>query len=218
MIYCSFGPNCHAAQLLKRLNLKTASYPFDWIFSTPSMIIDCLADRFSHFLDPQYCVGDAGREGNTHTYYFPDSSLTMFNHRNPLKTGDHEYYIRCVDRFYEFLAQTEEPKTFVFLFLDKKTYIDEKIEGKVREVYDTTVEDIVRFDREFAKYTKNYRILCIFQHIGDTRRHLWTKEGNIDFLHLETVSKSGGNYFLDEEDNMYLDDLCRKQIKNEMGM
>ena len=209
MIYCSLGPNCHAAQLLKRLNLKTTSYPFDWIFSTPSMILDCLADRFKHFLDQNYCVGDPGKEGNTHTYYFPDPSLTMFNHRNPLIPEDHAYYVRCVDRFDELLAQTEETKTFVFMFLDRKTYVDERIEGKVREVYDTTVEDMVAFDREFGKYTQNYRILCIFQFIGDTRRHLWTKSGNIDFLHLETVSKSGGNYFLEEGDDRYLDGVVR---------
>ena len=30
---CSLGPQCHSSNILKRLNIKKESYPFDWIFS-----------------------------------------------------------------------------------------------------------------------------------------------------------------------------------------
>jgi hypothetical protein len=51
MIYCSLGGICHSAQLLKINELKKASYPFDWIFSSMSMVKHCIEDDFNTFLD-----------------------------------------------------------------------------------------------------------------------------------------------------------------------
>ena len=48
---CSLGSLCHSAQILKNNNLKRCSYPFDWIFSSPNMVIDCISDDFKKFLD-----------------------------------------------------------------------------------------------------------------------------------------------------------------------
>ena len=33
--------------------VKKESYPFDWIFSTPDIIIDCINTNFAHFLNKE---------------------------------------------------------------------------------------------------------------------------------------------------------------------
>lgn len=205
---CSLGPNCHAAQIMKRLNWKHESHPFDWIFSSPAIILDCLKDRFQKFLDTQYYLRDSSCEGNTHSHYFQDTTLTMFNHYNPLRPEHSDYYRRCIERFYNILEH-DDPKLFLFMFVDKKTYMDERIDQKVNRVYATTVDDILHFEKELRKYTNNYKIVCIFQSIGDERRVLFTHYKNVDIIDLETLSKSGGNYFLDDNDNIFLDGILR---------
>jgi len=49
--HISLGSHCHMAQVLKTLGLRTWSGPFDWIFSNPGMVRDCLADDFAALLD-----------------------------------------------------------------------------------------------------------------------------------------------------------------------
>ena len=47
----SLGVFCYPAWVIKQLGLKRRSYPFDWIFSTPAMVLDILRDDFARFLD-----------------------------------------------------------------------------------------------------------------------------------------------------------------------
>lgn len=47
----SVGYRCSSAGILKRLNLKTESYPFDWIISRLPIIIHCIETNFEYFLD-----------------------------------------------------------------------------------------------------------------------------------------------------------------------
>ncbi|KQT57010.1 peptidase [Methylobacterium sp. Leaf456] len=49
--HISLGAHCHMAHILKAEGLRTWSGPFDWIFSAPGMVRDCLADDFSALLD-----------------------------------------------------------------------------------------------------------------------------------------------------------------------
>lgn len=52
--YISIGPNCASAIILKSVNLRTESYPFDWALqSTVSFnnsLIECIMDDFKYFL------------------------------------------------------------------------------------------------------------------------------------------------------------------------
>jgi hypothetical protein len=113
----------------------------------------------------------------------------MFNHYNLLRPDHSDYYRRCIYRFYDVLENTD-PKLFLFMFVDKKTYVDEQIDQKINRMYATNVEDILQFEKEFRKYTDNYKIICIFQIIDDEIRVL---------LILNPYRKVGGNYFLDSE-------------------
>lgn len=97
---CSLGTLCFSSALIKSNNLKNCSYPFDWTFSNPNMIIDCIEDGFKIFLDKSYYI-NINDTSCGHSMYHP----TMFFHRNPLiKEDDYNYYVRCVGRFKDLLS------------------------------------------------------------------------------------------------------------------
>mmetsp|Transcript_27759 Transcript_27759/g.92266 ORF Transcript_27759/g.92266 Transcript_27759/m.92266 type:complete len:642 (+) Transcript_27759:82-2007(+) len=100
------GSNCLAATWLKQQGLRKFSLPFDWAFSSPKMISDCLADDFRTFLDTREFVAIGRRgAGSGHSRY---SALRLpgrwrdfvFLHHDPLrKRQDLEYLQRSVARF-----------------------------------------------------------------------------------------------------------------------
>ena len=112
------GSQCFSAFFLKKYNLKYTSYPFDWIFSNPYIILDMLNDNFEKFLNKNYYVfKNENDEKNKHSVYLTD--LYMFNHRNPIKDEDYLYYLRCINRFYKVL-QKKEKKLFIMTLLNNE--------------------------------------------------------------------------------------------------
>ncbi len=89
--HVSLGCNCQMAHVLKTLDLRRWSGPFDWIFSMPGMVRDCLADDFSGLLDPALLesIPEAERRGpdiwrGRHTLYRERHGLEcVFNHHDP---------------------------------------------------------------------------------------------------------------------------------------
>lgn len=66
----SIGYRCSAAGILKRLQLKTESYPFDWLVSRLPIIEHCIDTDFREFLEEsnyEYL------QTNTYHYQTPDS-------------------------------------------------------------------------------------------------------------------------------------------------
>lgn len=197
---CSLGRLCHSSEILKRNNLKRCSYPFDWIFSNCDNIIHCIEDDFKIFLDKSYYNGIDGNHCE-HTYYKYGSNY-MFNHYNPLNNIEHyNYYVRCVNRFKN-LLQKQENKLFIMLF-DNIDNI-ENIENIKNSIID--------FNNKFSKYTSNYTLLVIF-HIPNKQQnnHRFTYNDNIHFLELDTLSKTGGMFFFDNKDNIYLDNIIKSK-------
>lgn len=100
--FVSLGQNCSTAWYLKQAGLKRASYPFDWLFTSPQIVADCLDHGFARFLDPALVrpkAGDANAAG--HALYH----ASLFNHRNPLRSEeDQAYYRRACERFDVLLA------------------------------------------------------------------------------------------------------------------
>ncbi|WP_419825642.1 DUF1796 family putative cysteine peptidase [Sphingomonas sp.] len=96
----SLGTNCYAAWLLQGLGLRRGSHPFDWIFSTPAMVLDILDDDFRHFLDPAEHErgGEPGRCRHR-SYQARFGVEWVFNHHDPTRPEDARYFRRCVDRF-----------------------------------------------------------------------------------------------------------------------
>lgn len=67
----SLGYRCSAAGIIKRLQLKTESYPFDWLVSRLPIIEHCIDTNFREFLEES---NYDYLQTNTYHYQTPDSS------------------------------------------------------------------------------------------------------------------------------------------------
>jgi hypothetical protein len=188
--FCSLGTLCHSSLLLKRTKLKKESYPFDWIFSDYNIIIHCISDNFKIFLDKSYYI-NINKNKCGHSYYHEK----MFNHHNPLKIEDYNYYNRCVERFKK-LLKSSESKLFVMMYVNKDT---KEIRNEIKK--------LVKFNNKFSKYTLNYILLVIFHNKNKIRNHFFKYNNNIHFLYLSTKSSSDGIQFKNKNDNLYLDHI-----------
>ena len=190
MRYCSIGPDCHSSALLKLINLKTESYPFDWSVSSLTKIIDCIEDKFAKFLDKSlYYKKEEHNAGHTH---YGDK---LFFHRNPLNSKeDYEYYQRCTKRFLD-LLQSDEPKTF---FYTTKTPINERM---------------ILFDSKLGDHCKNYRIICIvYNQNRPVHQYSLSIQGNIYFLTVDILSERTGSHLKNPEDSLYVSRLILTKI------
>jgi len=194
---CSLGSHCHSSQILKNNNLKTCSYPFDWIFSNCNNIIHCIEDDFTIFLDKSYYINVSNKRCG-HSYY----DKQMFNHHNPLYNKNHyNYYIRCVDRFKQ-LLQYEEHKLFIMIFINMES------------IEENQKNDIIYFNNKLSTYTKNYTLLVIYNiNNQQNNHHVFTHYDNIDFLELHTLSSSNGLDFTNNNDNDYLNNIINATYK-----
>ena len=190
---CSLGPQCHSSNILKRLEVKKESYPFDWIFSNLKNVEHAIKDDFKIFLDEQYYTNrDLESKTQTHSYYFENGG-SMFNHHNPINKIHYDYFLRCVNRFNTLLTEKQN-KLFVLTYINLEIKSFTSIQKKIQE-----------FNKFFDRYVSNYRLLVILHFISDKQWHEFNIYDNIDFLILSTKSKSNGLKFMDFEDNIYLD-------------
>lgn len=194
---CSFGPFCHTGNLLQKLKIKIASFPFDWLCTTPLIISDCIENNFRFFLDKSYYILDETTKHPIHKYYAENFQFDkmMFAHSNPLENDVYEYLKRCIKRF-EILLKSEDKKLFVISYM--VTYTE-----KVDSDY---LSNIKTLNETLSKHTTNYDILCIVNTPNQKMQsfHLDKTENNIFILQLSTYSISHGVFFLDERDNEYL--------------
>ena len=109
----SLGSFCLPSMICQANGLRTYSLPFDWIFSTPRMVRECLNDDFAVFLDQRYyrsvtqtTEDDAKSErAAEHEFYREKYGLGgMFAHKDPTREPDYLYYIRCVNRLRQILS------------------------------------------------------------------------------------------------------------------
>jgi len=91
------GLRCTTAEVFKRINHRNFALPFDWIYSSPSLIIDCLQTSFTHLLDSSqlYKVGMKGTLpliGHTrYAKHLESVSRSVFNHHDVMNEEGHEY-------------------------------------------------------------------------------------------------------------------------------
>ena len=125
----SFGHRCSSASFIQNLNLKTESYPFDWLVSKLDIIKDCIETRFVHFLNcDNYIIK------NTETYNMTDNikthicnevthvniyyetdihNIQTYNYKLALHHNDFDYYQRCINRLYN-LFETDIQKYYMY--------------------------------------------------------------------------------------------------------
>jgi len=126
----SLGSFCLTSSILKGNGLKKFSLPFDWIFSSPEVVIDCLENNFSIFLNSKYYQSILKRKdgrtekGTEHLYYKEFFGISdMFTHHDLNVKEDFEYIKRCVDRFQN-LLKLDDGKLFVILDPENKNIKD----------------------------------------------------------------------------------------------
>jgi hypothetical protein len=79
--------------------------------------------------------------------------------------------------------------------------VDENIKNKT-----------IEFNNKFSKYTSNYTLLVIFHIPNKEQNHnIFTYNDNINFLELHTVSVSNGVEFVNNNDNIYLDNIINSK-------
>ena len=135
---CSFGKNCHSSNILKTYNLKTCSYPFDWIFINPKQIEDSLNSNFDDLLDADLLVPQGHR--CKHKKYLPRyGSGCIFQHHNPTTEPDRGSFQRRMERLRSLLAEEKEKKLIFFHTsthpldkFDEVLSLSEKLKEKAR--------------------------------------------------------------------------------------
>jgi hypothetical protein len=116
----SLGTHCLTANILKSSGLKRFSMPFDWLFTSPDVVIHCLQTDFSIFLDKRYFRSlTAARKTPSpaaeHDFYLHKFNVQdFFAHHDPLREHDFQYFTRCVERFRRVL-KTDDAKLFVMI-------------------------------------------------------------------------------------------------------
>lgn len=106
-VFVSLGQNCSTAWHLQAIGKRSCSTPFDWIFSSPQIVTDCLRDEFRDFLDLRQAV-TIDEHSAGHARYHG----RMFNHRNPHVGDNHARLQRSVARFLA-LYRSDRPLVFV---------------------------------------------------------------------------------------------------------
>lgn len=197
---CSLGTHCHSSWYLKENKLKLASYPFDWIISSPDSVIDCLNDNFNKFLDKSYY------SKKKHLYYSTQKfHNTRFMHHNlSSNEKDYQYFERCVERFRN-LLKLKDSKLFMLTLFRKSCIIC----GETHNIcYDKIKNKIIELNDTLNKFTSNFILLVIINYPNkDINNFKFTELKNIHFLELYTLSKSDGKKFRNETDNIYLKNI-----------
>jgi hypothetical protein len=206
---CSLGRMCFSSNLIKRNKLKRESYPFDWIFSTPKMIMNCIEDDFNRFLDKKsYTVHEY--EPLERKCGHAEYNLAMFNHHNPKDfEEDYEYFKRCIERFYR-LVDSEDNKLFIMTFQNNSDNEDE---------FRYCKNDVIEFSKKFRKHCSGKFYLFVIYHIIDVKTfHEFEYSDNVIFCKLHNGSKSNGVDFTNPVDNEYIDSVLSEtyvfDIKN----
>lgn len=112
----SLGSFCLPGNILRNNGLRRYSLPFDWTFSCPKMLVDCLSNDFSAFLDRRYyrSISESRwNPGAEHELYLQKYGIAaVFAHRDPTREEDYLYFKRCVARFRD-LLRSSAPKLFL---------------------------------------------------------------------------------------------------------
>ncbi len=194
--HVALGNHCHMAQILKETGLRTWSGPFDWIFSSPSMVSHCLADDFATLLDrsqyrstlpderpaPRACLC-------SHRYYAEHHGIVaVFNHHDPASVeADYRFLQEGVRRLRMALASHADNR---FYLLASRP---------------TPGETILGLAESLARYGVNNRLAVFETRLGESgAERVAVVPSNLTWLRVGTRSDSTGVRFADPSDDEQL--------------
>lgn len=203
--HVSLGCHCHMAQVLKTLGLRTWSGPFDWIFTTPGMVRDCLGDDFASLLDrgqlesvppAERPAPDIGRCRHR-TYRERHDLPAVFNHHDPATSeADYAFLREGVRRFRRALALPGVRNHF--WMMTALGVHDETIAG----ICDSLAQHGSGNSLTFLQIRPGHATLAAVER-GALRP-------NLRWIQLETSSESVGLRFSDAEADAFLARLVRE--------
>ena len=195
--FISIGENCNSSWYLKEMNLKQNSYPFDWIFSSPSITLDAITNKFNDFLNREYIVSKGGFAG--HSVYHE----SLFNHRNPLSSQkDYDYYVRCCERFLDILEKNN-PILFICTVImepEKRPKWSNGFVGnyKLKENRDNEFDLL---QKKITKLNNNAKFLFIKQYTeGYPSINLDKSNINATWISITSKGSNNGVKFLEAAD------------------
>jgi hypothetical protein len=198
----SFGNFCYISNLLKKLNYKKESYPFDWILSSDEIILDCLSNNFSIFLNPAYYIDnkeypiDSDTAG--HSLYNP----IMFVHHNPRIPKTYDYFNRCVNRFNQIKNEDNN------LFINIQLYTGEF--GKFNYMY------LYDYFLKYKQYMDKLKLLYIILSVKDKQYYdvildiQLSDNSSITIIHIYTLSKCTGIEHENKQDDIFIQNIFSK--------
>ncbi|WP_442919172.1 DUF1796 family putative cysteine peptidase [Methylobacterium sp. Leaf118] len=203
--HVSLGSHCHMTQILKSLGLRTWSGPFDWIFSCPGMVHDCLADDFAALLDrdqyestplPQRRASD--ETCCRHRLYGERYAIPfVFNHHDPATSErDYRFLQEGVRRLRTAL---DRPAARNHFYLMTALPLDP---GLVPAIH----------DRLAARCAGSH--LTVLQLVPEAGRRAASeiaRHGTLAWFRIETLTASVGLRFADPEDDAFVIALLRGQ-------
>lgn len=201
------GQNCNASWYLKDTENKRASYPFDWLFTTPEIVLDMLGDDFEQFLNREQYIPhglDAGHERYHETF---------FGHRNPANSSsDREFLKRCVVRWND-LMQAQKRVVFLTVILNESEKRKRWKEGFTKDFqmpFDQSLKDYKPVIEKIRSVNPNCRFLFIEQYTEEPfELSVIEKTEHAFWLKFCAIDKNTGVQYLHE-----VDDIVIKTIVN----
>ncbi len=197
--FISLGQNCTIAWYLKQTALKKASYPYDWIFTSPEIVDDSITNEFVDFLDQQMLIRLKGKPFMGHRKYHSQ----LFNHKNPVK--DAGYYERCSERFLNALKSNGK-NVFLMILLnetekrrDWKNGFDRLFTLPINQ----TPESVMPMIEDIQRINPNARFILIDAYTDQNSRGISSKliDKHIFFISALLKGQSTGVFFTDSFDD-----------------
>lgn len=205
--YISLGENCSSAWYLKQLGLKKESYPFDWVFSSPEIIVDCISNRFDRYLDEKFIFSKSGNTSAGHSYYHE----SFFSHRNPLASKfEYDYFKRCCDRFLGVIESKTKTCYLITLINEpsKRTGWANGFTGEYSRPESQDLETTLSLIKNIKERNENAKFLIIDHYTNSSQSTSFYKENNsIFFVEFHACGESTGVLYTEQ-----LDDFCFKLI------
>lgn len=202
---CPIGNYCFSSAILNDLKIRDRALPFDWLFTTPKSTCEILKDDFKEFLNKEHYVDihdvaieHGGRQAGHALYH-----KNFFNHKNPREKVDYDYYVRCVERFREFL-KSDEKKLFICSYKNS--------DKKMHELKD----EILELNKVLSSKTTNFHLLCHINYPYQGKiKSTVTAIDNVTFFELHNMSDNHGlgyGYAEDEKEFYRVFNLIFKHV------
>lgn len=204
----SFGCCCHAAKVLRDIEYRAFSGPFDWIFSSPKIVTHMLQDDFGLFLDvSQYQPVPVEQRINVeanlcdHRFYRDQFGMRfLFNHHSPDNAEDHAHFVRAVRRFREAMANSQP--LLLLMVVNQIVQLDD---------YWPLLDALDRYSSDYALLLLRFRVDEAVVVHGERREpRLLYHDRRFAALEMSFHGRSNGVEFADDEDNQALIRVLRR--------